>query len=119
VLLSDPVGTTTEAGTVRLLELEFRPTAPPPVPSRVTVQVLVALGARFPGLHVMEVIPVPALTLTTPPVPVTGISSPPAEAPRLLSTPTERLLAPERVSERVATTPSAMAFAFEPQAMQV
>jgi hypothetical protein len=119
VPLSEPAGMESEVGTVRLGELEFRPTVPPPAPSRVTVQVLVALGARLPGLQAMEVIPSLTLTLTTPPVPVTGISSPAGVEARLFATSIERLLLPAGVSDKVATTPSEIGFEFEPQAMQV
>ena len=119
VPLSEPVGMVREPGSVRLVVLEPRPTMPPPGPSRVTVQLLEALGARIPGVHVREVIPVTAVTLTTPPVPVTAISSPASEAPRLLPIATGRLLLLESVSDRVATTPSEIGFEFNPQATQV
>jgi len=119
VPLSEPVGIVREAGVVRLAVLELRPTIPPPSPSRVAVQVLEAFGARLPGAQVREVIPVTAVTPTTPPVPVTAISSPASEAPRLLSIATGTLLLPDRVSDRVATTPSEIGFEFSPQATQV
>lgn len=117
--LSEPVGMVSEAGTVRFAVLELRPTTPPPGPSRVAVQVLEAVGARLPGVHVIEVIPVTAVTLTTPPVAVTAISSPASEAPRLLAIATGRLLLPASVTDRVATTPSEIGFEFNPQATHV
>ncbi len=118
VPLTEPVGMVREGGTVRLEVLEPRPTTPPPDPSRVTVQVLAALGARLPGVHVIAVMPVTAVTLTTPPVPVTAISSPASEAPRVLPIATGRLL-PASVSDRVAITPSEIGFEFRPQATHV
>lgn len=117
VPLTEPAGMVSDAGTVRLVELEFRPTVPPPAPLRVTVQVLDSLGARFPGLHVMELIPL--TTLTAPPVPVTAISSPVGEAPRPLAIATGRPPLPDKVTDRVATTPSEIGFEFNPQATQV
>jgi hypothetical protein len=106
-----------EAGTVRLVELELRPMIPPPDPLRITVQVLEALGAKDPGLHAMELIT--AATLTVPPVPVTAIASPVSEAPRLLLMVTGTPLLPERVTDRVATTPSEMVLEFNPDATHV
>ena len=86
VPLLEPAGIVSEAGTVRLVELELSPTVPPPDPVRITVQVLEALGARAPGLQAMELIELTAVaTLTVPPVPVTTIESPVGDAPRLLA----------------------------------
>ena len=53
--------------------------------------------------------------MTLPPVPVTAIGSPVGEAPRLLPIVTGRALLPDRVTDRVATTPSEMALEFNPQ----
>ena len=64
---------------MRLVELELRPTIPPPDPLRVTVQVLEAFGARVPGLQAMELIVARKRTVTVPPVPVTAIVSPAGE----------------------------------------
>ena len=109
-----------EAGTVRLVELELSPMVPPPDPARLTVQVLEALGARVPGLHAMELIELTAVaTLTVPPVPVTAIASPAGDAPRLLLIVTGTSLLPERVTDTVATTPSEMVVEFNPHATHV
>ena len=109
-----------EAGTVRLVELELRPTVPPLDPLRVTVHVLEALGANVAGLHAIELIELTgAVTLTVPPVPVTVTASPVGEAPILLPIVTGRALLPDRVTERVATTPSEIALEFNPQATHV
>jgi hypothetical protein len=84
VALVEPAGTVSEAGTARLVELEFSPTVPPPDPLRLTVQVLEAFGDSVPGLQVMElrVITEP-LTVTAPVVPVTLVVSPVGETPML------------------------------------
>ncbi len=121
VPLLEPAGIASAAGTVRLVELELRPIVPPLDPLRMTVQVLEALGAKIPGLHEMELIELiaGAATLTVPPVPVTAIASPVSEAPRLLVILTGRALPPERVTDRVATTPSGMTFEFDPHATHV
>jgi hypothetical protein len=79
VPLTEPEGIVTEAGTVRLAELELRPMAPPPDPGRVTVHVLELPGTKVPGLHAMELIAV--ATPTVPPVPVTAMASPVGETP--------------------------------------
>ena len=116
----DPAGMVSEAGTVRLEELELRPTVPPADPLRTTVQVLEALGATTPGLHAIEVIGVVAPeTATVPPMPVTATESPVAEAPRLLLMVTGRGLLPARLTDTVATTPSEMALEFNPHATHV
>ena len=117
--LTEPVGIVSEAGTVRLVELELRPTMPPPDPLRVTVQVLEALGARVPGVQVDGGDREQEATLTVPPVPVTAISSPAGEAPRLLLTATGTSVLPDRVTDTVATTPSEMELEFNPQATHV
>jgi hypothetical protein len=117
VPLPEPAGIVSEAGTVRLMELELRPMIPPTDPLRITVQVLEALGAKVPGLHAMELIT--AATLTVPPAPVTAIASPVGEAPRLLPMVTGTALLPDRVTDRVATTPSEMALEFNPHAAHV
>jgi hypothetical protein len=112
-----PAGIVREAGTVRLVELEFRPMLPPPVPLRFTVQVLVALGANVPGLHTRELSTVAALTV--PPVPATLMESPASEAPRLLLILTGTSALPDRVTDRVATIPLATELVFIPDAIQV
>ena len=106
-----------EAGTERLVQLELRPMIPPPDPLRVTVQVLEALWAKLPGLHAMEL--TTAATLTVPPAPVTAIASPVGEAPRLLPMVTGTAPLPDRVTDRVATTPSEMGLEFIPHATHV
>jgi hypothetical protein len=100
-----------------LVELELRPMIPPPDPLRVTVQVLEALWAKLPGLHAMEL--TTAATLTVPPAPVTAIASPVSEAPRLLLIVTGTPLLPDRVTDRVATTPSEMTLEFNPHTTHV
>ena len=117
VTLPEPEGIESEAGTVRLVELELRPMVPPLDPLRITVQVLEALGAKVPGLHAMELIT--AAALTVPPAPVTAIASPVSEAPRLLLTVTGKALLPDRVTDRVAKTPSEMVLEFNPHATHV
>ena len=92
---------------------------PPPVPLRVTVHVLEAFGAKVPGLHASELIVVATATLTVPPVPATAMASPAGEAPILLTRVTGRAVPPERVTDKVATTPSEMVLAFNPDATQV
>src|SRR5260370_973423 len=106
-----------EAGTVRLVELELRPRVPPPDPLRMTVQVLTTPGATGPGLHTIKWIEVlRGGTLTVPPVPVTVTASPVGEAPRVLVILTGRALPPDGVIDKVATTPSEIGVVFNPQA---
>jgi hypothetical protein len=112
--VTEPEGIVSEAGTMRLAELEFRPTIPPPDPLRITVQVLEALGAEVPGLHVMELIELTILTV--PPVPVIAIASPVSEPPRLLLIVIGTTLFPDRVNDRTATTPSEIVLEFNPDA---
>jgi hypothetical protein len=121
VPLLEPAGIVMEAGTVRAVELELRATVPPPVPLRITVQVLEAPGAKIPGLHTIELIELiaGAATLTVPPVPVTAIASPIGEAPKTLPIVMGRLPVPDGVTDRVATTPSEIALEFNPQATHV
>jgi hypothetical protein len=120
VPLLEPAGMVSEVGTVRAVELELRAIVPPADPLRMTVQVLEALGAKVPGLHAMELMELtPAATLTVPPTPVTAIGPPKGEAPRLLVIVIGRALLPDRVTDRVVTTPSEMALVFNPQATQV
>ena len=120
VPLAEPAGIVSEAGTARLVELELRPMVPPPDPLRMTVQVLAALGAKIPGLHAIELIElITATTLTVPPVPVTVIASPVDETPRLLLIVTGRSLLPDRVTDRIATTPSEMELESNPHAMHM
>jgi hypothetical protein len=57
VPLTEPDGMVSEAGTVRLVEFELKPTVPPLDPLRVTVQALEDRGARVVGLHAMALIP--------------------------------------------------------------
>ena len=57
VALADPDEIVIEAATVRLVELELRPTVPPPVPLRVTVQAVEESGTRVPALQAMAEIP--------------------------------------------------------------
>ena len=109
-----------EAGTVRLVELELRAMVPPADPLRMAVQVLEAAGATVPGLHAMDTMElIPGATVTLPPVPVTAIGSPVGEAPRLLPILTGRALLPDRVTDRVATTPSEITLVFNPHATHV
>ena len=55
--LAEQDGMVSEAGTVRLVELELRPIVPPPDPPRVTVQAVEESGARVAGLQAMAEIP--------------------------------------------------------------
>ena len=56
----EPVGTVTEAGRVRLGELELRLIVPPPVPLRDTVQLPEESGAIVAAVQVMpEIVSVP------------------------------------------------------------
>jgi hypothetical protein len=135
VPLLEPAGMVREAGTVRLVELEFEPRTvevelravelalkamvPPPDPLRITVQVLEALGANIPGLHAMELIELITAVLTVPPVPVTAIESPVGEAPMLLLIVIGRALLPDGVTDTVATTPLEMALEVNPHATHV
>ena len=108
-----------DAGTVRFVVLELRPTTPPPGPSRVTVQVLEVLGARLPGAHVREVMPVTAVIPTVPPVPVTAISSPAGDAPRLLLMVTGRRCCPKGSLTGWRRLHRRSGSEFNPQATQV
>jgi hypothetical protein len=120
VPLLEPAGIVSEAGTVRLVELEVSPSVPPLDPLRITVHVLAALGANVPGLHAIELIELTgAATLTVPPVPATAIASPVSEAPILLLIVTGRAVLPEGVTDTVATTPSEMPVEFIPVAIHV
>jgi hypothetical protein len=120
VPLLEPAGIVSEAGTVRLAELEFSPTVPPSDPLSVTVQVLEAVGDSVPGLQVMELIKVTGpSTVTVPAVPVTSVVSPVGETPILWLKVTGALLLPDKETSTVARTPSGMLAEFIPQATQV
>ena len=111
-----------EAGTVRLLELELSPTVPPPDPLRVTVQVVEESGPIVPGLQVIELMVGGMrlrLTVTPPPLPVTAIASPAGEVPRVLIILIGTALPPVNVTDTVATTPSEIALAFKPHTTHV
>jgi hypothetical protein len=112
----------TELGTARLVELELRLTVPPPVALRVTVQVVEAPGASVARLHASELregVPTETETATVPPVPVTATGLPVGDEPRLPTTLMGKEVLPNRVIERVATTPSEIALLFNPHATQV
>ena len=67
VFEADPAGTVTELGTVKIGFVFVRLTTAPPVGAvlvRVTVQVLVALGFRLPGLQDSDEINTDAARLT-------------------------------------------------------
>ena len=120
VPLLEPAGMVTELGTARLVALELRLTVPPPVALRVTVQVVEALGASVVGLHASELREgVPRETETVPPVPITATGLPVGDEPRLPATLMGKEVLPNRVIERVATTPSEIALLFNPHATQV
>jgi hypothetical protein len=120
VPLTEPAGIVSEAGTVRLAELEVRPMVPPLDPLRTTVQVLDAPGARDAGLHAIELIELPAgLTLTAPPVLVIVTALPVIVAPKLPVSAMGTLAAPEGVTFTVATTPLEMGVECIPHAMHV
>jgi hypothetical protein len=115
-------GMVTELGTARLVEFELRLTVPPPVALRVTVQVVEAAGASVAGLHASELregVPTETETATVPPVLVTATGPPMGDEPRLPATLTGKEILPNRVTERVATTPSEIALLFNPHATQV
>jgi hypothetical protein len=113
-------GMLTELGTARLVVLELRLTVPPPVPLRVTVQVVEAPGANVAGLQASELREgVPTETATVPPVPVTAIELPVGDEPTLPVTLMGTEVLPNSVTERVATTPSEIALLFNPHATQV
>jgi acyl dehydratase len=65
VPLAEPDGIVSEDGTVKLVELEFKPMVPPPGPLSVTVQVLEERGATLAGLQTMETIVVLATGATS------------------------------------------------------
>ena len=119
VAVVDPEATLTEAGTVRLAELEDRFTVAPDEALTVTVQVLDPPGDKLAGVHtrLLTVTGVTAV-VTVPPVPVIEMPVPEGAAPSTLVTPMDAVL-PESVTATVATTPSAMVVAFIPSAMQV
>jgi hypothetical protein len=120
VPLPEPAGMVSVAGTVRLVALELRAMVPPIDPLRTTVQLLEAPGATAPELHAMELMElIPPATATVPPVLVTATGSPRGEAPRVLLIVTGRALLPERVTDRIATTPSEIALVFIPHATHV
>jgi hypothetical protein len=56
VPVAEPDGIARVDGTVKLVELEFKPMVPPPGPLSVTVQALEESGATVAGLQTMEVI---------------------------------------------------------------
>jgi hypothetical protein len=120
VPLLEPVGIVSEAGTVRLVELEVSPTVPPPDPLSITVQVVEAFGDSVPGLQVMELIKITGpLTVTVPAVPATWVVSPVGETPLLWFKLSGASLLPDKETSTVATTPSGMLAEFIPQATQV
>jgi hypothetical protein len=110
----------TEPGTARLVELELRLTVPPPVPLRVTVQVVEVPGESVAELHASELREgVPTETATVPPVPVTATGLPVGDEPRLLTILMGTEVLPDRLTESVATTPSEIALLFNPHATHV
>jgi hypothetical protein len=53
----EPGGIVSNAGTMKLVEFEFRPTFPPPDPLRVTVHAAVESGPIVAGLQLISAIP--------------------------------------------------------------
>jgi hypothetical protein len=53
----EPGGIVSNAGTMKLVEFEFRPTFPPPDPLRVTVQAVEERGPMAAGLQVRSAMP--------------------------------------------------------------
>lgn len=120
VELVAPVGTVTEAGMVRLVELEPRFTEAPVEPLTVTVHVLEAPGASVAGAHTrLLAVSGTAVILTDPPVLVVVMPLPAAEAPKLLISPIVAPLLPDSVTVTVAMLPSPIVVAFIPHAMQI
>jgi len=116
VPLPDPAGIAREVGTVRSDELELRPTVPPPVPLRITVQLPEVPGPNAPGTHAIELTVVTGTTAMVPPTPVTATRSPAAEAAKVLLILTGTPTPPARVTETVARTPSWIVVPFAPHA---
>jgi hypothetical protein len=119
----EPAATVTEAGTVRLPALLLRVTVVPPAgAAALSVTVHAALpGVMIEvGLHPREFRLTVGVTVMTLPDPVTARLEPFGMAPIAPLTPT--LVVPdgsETVMFAVATTPSAIAVAFIPDATQV
>ena len=121
--LVDPEATVTLAGTLTLGLPPESDTAVPPVgaaPDSVTVQDVLALVASTLGMQLSEEIVTVWTTCTIAPVPEAAIFNPLAEAPILFPTviPADVAFAAS-VTFTVATTPSAIALALLPTAMQI
>jgi hypothetical protein len=120
VAVVEPAATETEAGTLRLVELDDRFTVAPVEPLTVTVQVAEVPADTDRRLHVRPVaVKGAAAPLTAPLEELTVRPLPAAEAAIPLITPMVAPVLPERVTETVATIPFAMAFVFGPDAMQI
>jgi len=119
VALLEPAATLTDAGTVRLVELDDKVTLAPVDALSVTVHVLDAPGARLTGAHVRLLTVVEATGVTVPPVLVMLMLVPVGEAPRTLVTLIDAVLLPESVTVTAAMTPSPIVVAFIPAAIQV
>ena len=120
--LAEPGGIVSEAGRIRLGELDVRLMIPP-IALRVIVQVPEESGVIVPGLQTMELIDVAGkrsvLTVTPPPLAVTAIASPAGDAPKASTILIGTAFALERVTDTVATTPSEIGLEFSPQATHV
>ena len=120
VAVVDPAGTVTDPGTVSAAALLDRATVPPPVFDRVTVQVLVRLLLKEPGVQLRAVKLGATGTANAPPVPLMGSASPVRVAPRVSVTSIVVLATPGATDrETTATTPSPIVEAFKPARIQL
>jgi len=119
--------TMTEGGTTKTLELDVRATV---APSALAAELSVRAQAELPpgpmetGLQAREVTigttGDPGGTVMPPPTAEMAIGSPAGEAPRVLLIPISAVVAfADNVTATVATTPSPIAVALSPDAMQV
>ena len=101
----------------------LKATAAPPAGAAalsVTVQRVVPGVAKEDGLHAAELKLTAGVTTMVPPVPLIGIIDPAGEAPMVFVRPTFIVLAlGSSVRFTVATSPSAIAVVFRPEAKQV
>ena len=117
-----PAGMVRDAGTVRLAELELKPTVTWFVAMALicNVQMLESPGLSMPRVQVSEVGVTGTGTVTVAPVAETRIALPAEDAPTGLPRPIADVLPPApTVIETVATVPFAMVFEFSPVARHV
>jgi hypothetical protein len=119
----EPAAIATELAEALIAPVVAIVTVAPPVPTgapRVTVHVAAVPGFNEAGLHASEVtVTEGGITFTVPPVALTGTALPSGAAARAPLTPISIAAEPEIVADTVATTPSAIAVAFMPLAMQL